>query len=70
MNAYSFYLEMLAGISTPDLAGGFNVRENHKVYGDYCELRNMAKDLLNNPEDTKARGKLSRLVKKLSTIVK
>lgn len=65
MNAYSFYLGMLAGIKTPDLAGGFNVRENHEVYYDYCELRNRAKDLLSNLKDTKAREKLSRLVKKL-----
>ena len=23
-----FYLEMLAGVSTPDLSGGFSVKEN------------------------------------------
>ncbi len=65
-----FYLEMLANIETPTLSGGFGVEENHQVYHSYCELRNSAKDLLNNPKDTKARERLSELVKKLSTIIK
>lgn len=70
MSDYTFYLEMLAGIETPNLPGGLNVGENHQSYQDYCQLRNLAKDLLSNPEDTKSREKLSRLVKKLSTVIK
>ena len=68
MNAYSFYLGMLAGIKTPDLAGGFNVRENHEVYYDYCQLRNLAKDLLTNSRDKEDIIKLSELIKKLGLV--
>ena len=65
-----FYLEMLANIPTPDLQGGFGVEENHQVYHDYCQLRNSAKDLLINSQDTETRRRLSELVKKLSITIK
>jgi hypothetical protein len=65
-NTETFYLEVLANIETPALSGGFGVEENHQIYHDYCQLRNSAKDLLSNPQDTEARRKLSELIKKLS----
>ncbi len=63
-----FYLEMLANIETPALSGGFGVKENHQIYHDYCQLRNSAKDLLSNPQDTEARRKLSELIIKLELL--
>ncbi len=63
------YLEMLAHIPTPSLSGGFGVEENHQVYHNYCQLRNLAKDLLSKPQDKEATEKLSELVKRLNTTI-
>ena len=62
------YLERLAAMKTPILAGGFNIAENHQVYHDYCELRNLAKDLLIDTRDKEAIIKLSELIKKLGLV--
>lgn len=82
MSINTDYLEQLAHVRTPKLPqvpNPFTIEENHEFYYelsqsthqfyyDYCQLRNSAKDLLNNPNDKEAEERLSRLVIKLSGI--
>ena len=63
------YLEKLAGISTPEWRGEihdeiFAHKRSQQCY-DYCQLRNAAKDLLDNLDDNETKKKLSKLIKKL-----
>lgn len=63
------YLENVARISTPEWKEGMGNDERDQQCYDYCQLRNAAKDLLEDTADLvllkEAKNKVSELVKKL-----
>ena len=65
MNFGIDYLKKLAGISTPDLKDEIDYEKKIQTFYSYCQLRNAAKDLLDNPSDKEAEKELSGLIKKL-----
>ena len=58
------YLESLAAIRTPEWYwdNRHTGRIMHEIIKGYCELRNYAKDLLDNPKDQEAKKRLNNLV--------
>jgi len=59
------YLKKLTWIPTPKWEKGMGTDEREQQGRDYCQLRHASKDLLDNPNDEKAKNKVSELVKKL-----
>ena len=64
MNLTTEYLERLASIETPPQTTIYN-DERDEQCGDYCELRNAAKDLLDDSKDVESRERLLTLIEKL-----
>lgn len=61
------YLKKLAIIKTPKYKGFYDEERQAQNY-NYCQLRNYAKDLLENPKDKKTKKNLLQLIKKLEII--
>jgi len=59
------YLGQLISIEAPEWEKGMANDERDEQLFRYSNLRNAARDLLDNPQDTEARDKLSKLIKEL-----
>ena len=70
MNFSRDYLKQLARIPTSKWEKGIANDERDEQCYDYCQLRNAAKDLLDNQNDKESKKELSKLVKKLKIDIK
>ena len=61
----SFSRDYLGRITETETPTYLDIATNFEAIYDHCQLRNAARDLLQNPEDAVAQRKLSHLIVKL-----